>query len=66
VNPLATWTDLDVDGYVRDRELPVHPLADRGYVSIGCWPCTAPVQDGDDPRRGRWAGSDKTECGLHD
>jgi phosphoadenosine phosphosulfate reductase len=65
VNPLATWTDLDVEGYVRDRELPVHPLAERGYVSIGCWPCTAPVQDGDHPREGRWAGSDKTECGLH-
>src|ERR1700730_4999015 len=66
VNPLATGTHLAVAGQVRDRELPVHPLADRGYVSIGCWPCTAPVQDGDDPRRGRWAGSDKTECGLHD
>lgn len=65
VNPLATWTDRDVQGYVRDRDLPVHPLATRGYVSIGCWPCTAPVQEGDDPREGRWAGSDKTECGLH-
>jgi phosphoadenosine phosphosulfate reductase len=65
VNPLATWSDLDVKGYARDRDLPVHPLTDRGYVSIGCWPCTAPVQDGDDPREGRWAGSDKTECGLH-
>lgn len=65
VNPLATWTDLDVEGYVRDRDLPVHPLAERGYVSIGCWPCTAPVQEGDDPREGRWAGSEKTECGLH-
>jgi phosphoadenosine phosphosulfate reductase len=65
VNPLATWSDLDVKGYARDRDLPVHPLTDRGYVSIGCWPCTAPVQDGDNPREGRWAGSDKTECGLH-
>lgn len=65
VNPLATWTDLDVQGYVRDRDLPVHPLADRGYVSIGCWPCTMPIDAGADPRDGRWAGSDKTECGLH-
>jgi phosphoadenosine phosphosulfate reductase len=65
VNPLATWSDLDVEGYVRDRGLPVHPLADRGYRSIGCWPCTRPVADGEDSRDGRWAGSDKTECGLH-
>ncbi len=65
VNPIALWTDLDVEGYVRDHELPVHPLADRGYASIGCWPCTRPVADGEDPRAGRWAGTDKTECGLH-
>ena len=52
-------------GYIRDHDLPVHPLADRGYASIGCWPCTRPVADGDDPRAGRWAGTDKTECGLH-
>ena len=44
---------------------PVHPLAERGYASIGCWPCTRPVGDGEDARAGRWAGSDKTECGLH-
>ncbi len=66
VNPLASWTDLDVEGYVRDRELPVHPLTERGYASIGCWPCTAMVGNGDDPRSGRWAGTDKIECGLHD
>lgn len=65
VNPIATWTDADVAGYARDRDLPVHPLADRGYASIGCWPCTRPVTDGDDPRAGRWAGTDKIECGLH-
>jgi phosphoadenosine phosphosulfate reductase len=65
VNPLATWSDLDVEGYARDHDLPEHPLADRGYASIGCWPCTRPVLDGDDPRSGRWAGTDKTECGLH-
>ena len=65
VNPLATWTDLDVAGYIRDHNLPVHPLAERGYSSIGCWPCTRPVGEGEDARAGRWAGSDKTECGLH-
>ena len=65
VNPLATWTDLDVSGYIKDHALPVHPLAERGYTSIGCWPCTRPVGDGEDARAGRWAGSDKTECGLH-
>ncbi|HEX4775297.1 MAG TPA: phosphoadenylyl-sulfate reductase, partial [Acidimicrobiia bacterium] len=65
VNPLATWNDLDVSGYVRDHDLPVHPLADRGFPSIGCWPCTRPVTRGDDPRSGRWAGTDKIECGLH-
>ena len=65
VNPLATWSDLDVSGYIKDRDLPVHPLAERGYTSIGCWPCTRPVGDGEDARAGRWAGLDKTECGLH-
>ena len=65
VNPLATWTDLDIDGYKTDRELPEHPLKAHGYPSIGCWPCTKPVRDGDDPRSGRWAGTGKTECGLH-
>lgn len=64
VNPIANWTDLDVAGYVRDHDLPVHPLADRGYASIGCWPCTRPAT-GDDPRSGRWAELGKTECGLH-
>ena len=65
VNPLATWSDDDVDGYVRDRGLPTHPLADRGYRSIGCWPCSRPVGNGEDARAGRWAGTDKIECGLH-
>jgi len=66
VNPLATWTDLDVRGYIADHGVPVNPLLDRGYLSIGCMPCTRPVAPGDDPRSGRWAGRDKTECGLHD
>jgi phosphoadenosine phosphosulfate reductase len=66
VNPLATWTDADVAGYSRDRGLPEHPLKDLGYTSIGCWPCTRPIGDGEDPRAGRWAGLDKLECGLHE
>lgn len=65
VNPLATWTDDDVDGYIRDHDLPVHPLTAQGYLSIGCAPVTRPVRPGEDPRAGRWAGMDKTECGLH-
>jgi phosphoadenosine phosphosulfate reductase len=65
INPLAAWTDADVASYAAEHRLPEHPLADRGYPSIGCWPCTQPVRDGDDARSGRWAGSDKTECGLH-
>jgi phosphoadenosine phosphosulfate reductase len=64
VNPIATWSDDDVTAYTQRHQLPSHPLADRGYPSIGCWPCTRPA-DGDDPRAGRWAGTDKTECGLH-
>jgi phosphoadenosine phosphosulfate reductase len=65
VNPLATWTDDDIAAYKRDHDLLEHPLASQGYPSIGCWPCTRPVQDGDDPRSGRWNGSGKMECGLH-
>jgi len=65
INPLATWTDADVDGYARDHDLPAHPLTDQGYASIGCWPCTRAVKPGEDARAGRWADSDKTECGLH-
>jgi phosphoadenosine phosphosulfate reductase len=65
VNPIATWTDEQVAGYIADHDLPVHPLVDRGYPSIGCWPCTRPVAPGEDPRAGRWSGQSKTECGLH-
>jgi phosphoadenosine phosphosulfate reductase len=65
VNPLAGWTDADVAAYAAAHDLPEHPLTDRGYASIGCWPCTRPATDTDDPRSGRWSGSDKTECGLH-
>ncbi len=65
VNPIATWSDRDVAGYIADHDIPVNPLLERGYLSIGCAPCTQPVTAGADPRSGRWAGSDKTECGLH-
>jgi phosphoadenosine phosphosulfate reductase len=65
INPIATWTDDVVDRYKALELLPEHPLADRGYPSIGCWPCTRPVAEGEDPRSGRWAGSKKSECGLH-
>lgn len=64
VNPIARWTDHDVDSYAAAHQLPAHPLTDRGYPSIGCWPCTRP-STADDPRGGRWSGSEKTECGLH-
>jgi phosphoadenosine phosphosulfate reductase len=65
VNPLATWTDQDTASYLSDHGLPVHPLVPRGYRSIGCAPTTRPVSDGEDSRAGRWAGLDKSECGLH-
>jgi phosphoadenosine phosphosulfate reductase len=65
VNAVATWTPLDLAVYAAEHDLPAHPLAERGYPSIGCWPCTRPVAPGEDPRAGRWAGLDKTECGLH-
>ena len=60
-SPLADWTDDDVWAYVRERDLPVNPLHERGYASIGCTHCTTPGTG----RQGRWVGSGKTECGLH-
>jgi phosphoadenosine phosphosulfate reductase len=65
INPLATWSDADVEGYIADRALPVHPLVAKGYLSIGCAPTTRPVSDGGNRRAGRWWGQAKTECGLH-
>jgi phosphoadenosine phosphosulfate reductase len=65
IAPLATWTDRDVDRYIAEHDVIVNPLQFEGYPSIGCWPCTEPVLDGSDPRAGRWAGTGKTECGLH-
>jgi phosphoadenosine phosphosulfate reductase len=65
VNPLVTWTDADIDEYLAEKGLPLHPLTYVGYVSIGCAPTTQPVAEGQNPREGRWPGMDKTECGLH-
>jgi len=64
-NPLASWTSEDVWQYIRDNDVPYNPLHDRNFPSIGCEHCTRPVAPGEDPRAGRWAGSEKTECGLH-
>ena len=60
-NPLADWSEDDVWRYIRSHSLPYHPLHDRGYESIGCMPCTRPGAG----REGRWAGQDRSECGLH-
>ncbi|MCB1003915.1 MAG: phosphoadenylyl-sulfate reductase, partial [Acidimicrobiales bacterium] len=65
VNPIATWSDADVAGYIADHDVIQNPLVAQGYPSIGCQPCTTPVRPGDDARSGRWAGRDRTECGLH-
>jgi len=65
VNPLATWTAGDVDDYIARHDVVVNPLIAQGYPSIGCMPCTQKVAPGEDPRSGRWAGRDKSECGLH-
>jgi phosphoadenosine phosphosulfate reductase len=65
VSPLARWTADDVDRYVADNGVLVNPLVHDGYPSIGCWPCTKRVAPGEDPRSGRWAGTGKTECGIH-
>ncbi len=65
LNPLATWTEHDVAGYVADHGIPENPLLAQGYLSIGCAPTTRPVGAGEDPRAGRWSDSDKVECGLH-
>jgi phosphoadenosine phosphosulfate reductase len=64
-NPLAAWSSDDVWGHIRSRNVPYNPMHDRGYPSIGCWPCTRAVLPGEDPRAGRWSGFQKTECGLH-
>lgn len=65
VNPLVRWTFADVQAHVSAHDVPYNPLHDRNYPSIGCQPCTSPVRPGEDPRSGRWRGTEKTECGLH-
>ena len=63
-NPLANWGKAELDAYIAQHDLPVHPLVAQGFPSIGCWPCTQAVDEGQDVRAGRWAGSEKTECGI--
>ena len=65
INPLAAWTDEDIQNYIDTNDVLVNPLVYEGYPSIGCAPCTAKPAAGADPRSGRWAGLSKTECGLH-
>lgn len=65
VNPLVAWTDQHVHTYIADHDILVNPLREIGYPSIGCAPCTHPVAPDQDPRAGRWAGRNKTECGIH-
>jgi len=65
LNPIATWSDEDVARYIAEHDVPVNPLVAQGYTSVGCAPCTQPISDGDHVRAGRWAGSEKLECGLH-
>jgi len=65
VNPLANWSDEYVDRYIAERNVPMNALVAQGFPSVGCWPCTRAIAEGEDPRAGRWAGTSKTECGLH-
>jgi phosphoadenosine phosphosulfate reductase len=65
LNPIATWTQADIEAYFKAHALPPHPLVAKNYFSIGCIPCTSPVRPGEDPRAGRWRGRGKTECGVH-
>lgn len=65
VNPLAHWAMEDLRDYITENRLPRHPLVAKGYPSIGCAPCTTRVNDGEDPRAGRWRDTNKEECGIH-
>lgn len=65
VNPLAAWDEAQTRAYLAEHDVPYNPLNDEGYPSLGCTHCTRAVQAGEDPRAGRWAGFDKTECGIH-
>ncbi len=64
VNPLSGWKAADLGAYMDEHALPRHPLVAKGYPSIGCAPCTSPVAPGEDPRAGRWRGTDKDDCGI--
>jgi phosphoadenosine phosphosulfate reductase len=66
VNPLWNWSLEDLKTHILAHDLPRHPLVEDGFLSIGCMPCTQRVKDGEDYRSGRWAGSDKDECGIHE
>ncbi len=63
---MATWTDEDIANYEADHNLLTHPLMSQGYRSIGCAPTTRPTAPDEDPRAGRWSGTGKVECGLHE
>lgn len=65
INPVARWSVADIKAYMTDYDLPAHPLVAKGYLSIGCAPCTTPVKVGEDARAGRWRDASKTECGIH-
>jgi phosphoadenosine phosphosulfate reductase len=65
INPIAAWSDEEMDAYIVEHNVLVNPLVAEGYPSIGCAPCTAKPAPGADPRSGRWAGTGKIECGLH-
>ena len=65
INPIAAWTDEEMQAYIDANDVLVNPLVFEGYPSIGCAPCTSKPVEGADPRSGRWAGLSKTECGLH-
>jgi phosphoadenosine phosphosulfate reductase len=65
IQPLVDWNAKRVEAYIYVNEIPYNPLHDAGYPSIGCIPCTRPVREGEEERAGRWAGSDKLECGIH-
>jgi phosphoadenosine phosphosulfate reductase len=65
INPIAAWSDEEMEAYIDANDVLVNPLVHEGYPSIGCLPCTAKPVEGADPRSGRWAGQSKTECGLH-
>lgn len=65
ISPLLGWSDEQIWSFVREHDVPFNPMHQRGFPSIGCFPCTSPIQPGEGPRAGRWRGRNKTECGLH-